>query len=65
MPLMSALLARSEKFNSAPYGGFINPILVPVEENGEITDVKVEYPDDFATQMLRYADEYTTLPNKN
>lgn len=59
------MLARSEKFNSAPYGGFINPTLVPVEENGEITDVKVEYPDDFATQMLRYAADYTTLPNKN
>lgn len=59
------MLARSEKFNSAPYGGFINPKLVAVEENGEITDVKVEYPDDFASQMLRYADEYTTLPNKN
>ena len=59
------MLARSERFNSAPYGGFINPILTPVEENGEIMDINVEYPDDFATQMLRYADEYTTLPNAN
>lgn len=59
------VLARSAQFDSAPYGGFINPVLVPVMENGEITDVKVEYPDDFATQMLHYADEYTTLPTKN
>jgi len=59
------VLARSAQFDSAPYGGFINPVLVPVEENGEIIDVKVEYPDDFATQMLYYAKEYTTLPNKN
>lgn len=59
------MLARSERFKSAPYGGFINPVLVPVEENGVITDIKVEYPDDFATQMLRYAEEYTTLPDVN
>ncbi|NEN22487.1 dihydrofolate reductase [Cryomorpha ignava] len=59
------MLARSEKFDSAPYGGFINPMLVPVVENGEITDIKVEYPEDFAKQMLRYAADYTTLPNKN
>jgi len=59
------VLERTEKFNSAPYGGFINPRLVPVNENGEITDIEVEYPDDFASQMLRYADEYTTLPDYN
>ena len=59
------MLDRSAKFNSAPYGGFINPRLVPVEENGEITDIKVEYPADFAEQMLRYADEYSTLPDYN
>jgi dipeptidyl-peptidase-3 len=59
------VLARTEKFNSAPYGGFINPRLVPVEENGQITDIRVEYPDDFASQMLYYAEEYTTLPDYN
>lgn len=63
--LHQEVLDRTAKFNSAPYGGFINPVLVPVEENGEITDIKVEYPDDFAEQMLYYADEYTTLPDYN
>lgn len=63
--LHAEMLRRSEQFNSAPYGGFINPILVPVEENGEITDIKVEYPDDFAEQMMYYAKEYTLLPNEN
>lgn len=63
--LHQEVLDRTEKFNSAPYGGFINPRLVPVEENGEITDIKVEYPDDFAGQMLDYAKEYTTLPDYN
>ena len=63
--LHAEVLRRTERFNSAPYGGFINPVLVPTEENGEITDVKVEYLDDFATQMLEYAKAYTTLPDYN
>lgn len=63
--LHKEVLARAEKFKSAPYGGFVNPWLVPVEENGEITDIKVEYPESFAEQMLKYADEYTVLPDYN
>ncbi|MGB6035151.1 MAG: dihydrofolate reductase [Cryomorphaceae bacterium] len=63
--LHAEVLARTEKFNSAPYGGFINPQLIPIMEDGKITEVRVEYPDDFATQMLYYADEFTTLPDYN
>jgi dipeptidyl-peptidase-3 len=48
-----------------PYSGFINPRLVPVEENGEIVDVRVEYPDDFMAQMLEYAERYSNLPTWN
>ena len=59
------VLNRSEKFNSAPYGGFINPKYTLEEENGEITDVLIEYPDDFATQMLEYANDYSFLPSIN
>ena len=60
------VLARSEKLNIPPYGGFINPRLVPVtDEAGEITDVKVEYPDDFTAQMLEYAEKYSFLPKYN
>lgn len=59
------VLERSEKFKSPPYGGFINPWLVPVMENGEITDIKVEYPATFAEQMLKYAAEYSNLPDVN
>ena len=56
------VLARSEKLNIPPYGGFINPRLVAVtDDNGEVTDVKVEYPDDFTQQMLEYADKYSFL----
>ncbi len=55
------VLERSAQFKSAPYGGFINPNLVAVEEDGVITDVKVEYPDDFAKQMLDYGERYGFL----
>ena len=60
------VLARSKKLNIAAYGGFINPVLVPVtNEAGEITDVKVTYPDDFTEQMLDYAKRYSFLPDNN
>ena len=60
------VLARAEKLNSAPYGGFINPKLVPATDaEGNITDIVVEYPDDFQAQMLDYAKNYSFLPNYN
>ena len=61
------VLERSKQFNSAPYGGFINPkySLVKNKENGEITDVLIEYPNDFTTQMMGYAKNYSFLPHLN
>jgi dipeptidyl-peptidase-3 len=48
--------------NIPPYGGFINPRLVAeTDDDGNITDVKVEYPDDFTEQMLEYAQKYSYL----
>ena len=64
--LHKEVLARSEKLNIAPYGGFINPELVPVKDkDGNITNIKVEYPTDFAKQMLGYSKRYGFLPTKN
>lgn len=63
--LHKEILARYEKLNLAPYGGFMNPVLVPVEENDEIVDIKLEYPMDYTAQMLRYSKEYSFLPNLN
>ena len=60
--LHDEVLRRSEKLHIPPYGGFINPKLVPImDDNGEITDVKVEYPDDFSSQMLEYSKKYGFL----
>ncbi|RYU75830.1 dipeptidyl-peptidase 3 family protein [Hymenobacter persicinus] len=63
--LHKEVLDRYAKLNIAPYQGFIQPRLVPVEVGGKITDVKVEYPSDFAQQMLDYSRKYKYLPNYN
>ncbi|MCB2409101.1 dipeptidyl-peptidase 3 family protein [Hymenobacter lucidus] len=63
--LHKEVLARYAKLNIAPYAGFIQPRLVPVEVGGKIVDVKVEYPSDFAQQMLDYSRKYKFLPNYN
>ncbi|MDP4227362.1 MAG: dihydrofolate reductase [Bacteroidota bacterium] len=57
--------ARYEKLNLAPYGGFINPVFTPLMKNGEITDVKVSYPDNYVQQMLDYSKHYSFLPTYN
>ncbi len=60
------VLKRNEQFTSAPYSGFVNPVLVPeMDENGEIAKINVTQPKDFATQMLEYSKEYNFLPEVN
>ena len=60
------VLERNKQFKSAPYGGFINPVLEPVtDEIGAITAIKVNYAKDFASQMLYYVEHYNFLPNVN
>jgi len=63
--LHEEVLERFGKLNIAPYGGFINPKLVPVMEGDKIVDVNIEYPEDFTEQMLYYAKEYSFLPTYN
>ena len=63
--LHSEILARFSKLNLAPYGGFINPVFVPVTQNGKIVDVKVEYPDDYTGQMMDYSKNHSFLPAFN
>ncbi|MEQ8324956.1 MAG: dihydrofolate reductase [Vicingaceae bacterium] len=62
--LHAEVLKRAEKFDIPPYGGFINPKLVPVQnESGVIIDIVVEYPEDFTGQMLDYSENYSFLTN--
>lgn len=53
------VLERYEKLHIPPYAGFINPDYTLVEEGGKVTDVKIEYPEDFLEQMLAYGREMT------
>ncbi|MGI6343380.1 MAG: dipeptidyl-peptidase 3 family protein [Bacteroidales bacterium] len=59
--LHKEVLERYAKLNIAPYSGFINPEIQMIEENGT-KKVTISYPDDFATQMLNYSNNYSFLP---
>lgn len=63
--LHKEVLARFAKLDIKPYKGFIQPKLVPVMNGNDITDVKVEYPDNFFQQMMDYGKNYAFLPVKN
>ncbi|RZN77644.1 MAG: dihydrofolate reductase [Winogradskyella sp.] len=60
------VLERNKQFTSAPYSGFVNPVLVPeMNDEGEITAIKVTQPEGFPQQMLEYSKTYSFLPVKN
>ena len=59
--LHAEVLERSAALKSAPYGGFINPRLVPIMEGDAVIDVRLEYPADFTEQMLYYSENYSNL----
>ena len=51
-----------ERYNALglkPYGGFINPDIVPVMKGGKVVDYKVNYPCDFLKQHLDYGKNYS------
>ena len=53
-----------ERYNALglkPYGGFINPEIVPVKNDGQVVDYQVEYPMDFLAQHLEYGRKYSFL----
>lgn len=60
--LHTEVLARYKALNLAPYKGFINPVYTPVlDEDGNITDVTIDYSESFADQNLRYSRDYSNL----
>ncbi|WP_417858388.1 dipeptidyl-peptidase 3 family protein [Xanthomarina gelatinilytica] len=64
--LHAEVLERNKQFTSAPYSGFVNPVLVPeMDANGEITAIKVTQPESFPGQMLDYSKHYSFLPEVN
>ncbi len=64
--LHAEVLRRSENVRTAPYSGFVNPILEPVTNDaGEITDIRIRQPRDFVEQMLDYGRQFSFLPDDN
>jgi len=60
------VLDRNAQFKSAPYSGFVNPVIVPATNDaGEITGFSVEQPKTFTEQMLSYAKNHSFLPAVN
>ena len=60
------VIERNKQFTSAPYSGFVNPILNLVKDSeGVITDITVVQPKDFEEQMLSYSKNYSFLNSEN
>ena len=51
--------ARYDALGLKPYGGFINPDIVPVVKGGKVVDYQVNYPCDFLQQHLDYGKNYS------
>ena len=52
---------RYNALNLKPYGGFINPEIVPVYKGKKIVDYQIVYKDNYLEQMLEYGEKYATL----
>ena len=59
--LHKEVLERYKALNLKPYGGFINPEIVPVLKDGKVVDYEPVYTDDYLGQMLLYGKKYGTL----
>ena len=60
--LHEEMLQRYNTLDIAPYKGFINPrYTLEKDDNGNVLDVKIDYTEGYAEQMLRYSKEYSTL----
>ncbi|PCJ22957.1 MAG: dihydrofolate reductase [SAR86 cluster bacterium] len=63
--LHAEVLQRYASLDVAPYSGFVNPRVVATDIDGVVSNVHLEHPDDFMTQMLEYSANYSFLPTDN
>lgn len=62
--LHKEVLERYATLNVAPYSGFMQPTLVPeFDGDGNFVDLKVTWEASFSDLMLKYAKDYSFLPN--
>ncbi len=59
--LHKEVLDRYASLGLKPYGGFVNPDIVPVKKGGKVVDYKIEYAESYLDQMLHYGKKYSTL----
>ena len=59
--LHKEVLERYAALNLKPYGGFVNPDIVPVEKDGKVVDYRIAYVDNYLQQQLDYGKKYRTL----
>ncbi len=59
--LHKEVLERYAALGLKPYGGFLNPEIVPVEKGGKVVDYEIVYNDSYLDQMLEYGRKYATL----
>lgn len=60
--LHQEILDRYAKLNLAPYKGFLNPVMRPIEDSdGQIVDVELDYTESYTDQMLRYSRDYSVM----
>ena len=56
------VLKRVKPLDIAPYGGFVNPIFVPLlNDQGDVVDIKIENTQNFEEQMMYYGAQYSNL----
>ena len=59
--LHKEVLDRYSNLGLKPYGGFVNPEIVPVKKMGRTVDYTISYNDSYLEQMLKYGKKYSTL----
>ena len=59
--LHSEVRERYQALGLKPYGGFVNPDIVPVVVGGITVDYKIVPVDDYLSQQLEYGKKYKTL----
>jgi dipeptidyl-peptidase-3 len=64
--LHEEVLERYNKLHIPPFTGFINPDYLPeYDSNGKISDIKLQYPENYSQQMLDYSKNYSFLSTEN
>ena len=63
--LHKEVIKRFSTLDIPPYRGFINPVYTPVkDQKGNITDIRISWPESYVEQMMRLSNQYSPLTGK-